>query len=442
MVTETSDDIQINLKINNVGKLINILLHHSKFNDDTPIETTSDRNDYLSKLYSEIRSLNRKVELGFQKTGYYLSQLNERMLNIERFIIRYDHIMEMRLSSEENFVEKSQLNNVNISKEQDFGEKKEETTISFSSVKDSANSEDFNTLDESLESGSTEIRTDGLPVFSDNICIGDFEWNNNNLKEDDSDSSESLCESCPDFIKGNVCISESEAPSCPSIESLYCEDTRYNSDSDNVSSTRKDRNSNYFDAEEFKLNNNKELPDNFEKHSNTESTNMSESSKEWINNVEPKEDKRLFGTFNKYLGTDKFYSGSMKVEFESTTSCIITYYEESNDSGPNKITEVSYKIVYNNDIGEYLLVFEEQEPMKSKLIVRINNNLNFLISEIDSNAVICEYITANQSSETPIQWTVFLNQSSETPIQWTVFFKDDLDAAKFLSLIRCFQRSY
>uniref|UniRef100_A0A0K0FNE9 RanBD1 domain-containing protein n=1 Tax=Strongyloides venezuelensis TaxID=75913 RepID=A0A0K0FNE9_STRVS len=421
MSSETSDDIQINLNINNVRKLIDSLLYHSKFNDYTPTETTSDRNDSLSKLYSEIRLLNRKIELESQSNRYYLSQLSDRMVNIERSIIRLIYMMKTRLSSEGNFVKKSQKDNINRGNKQNVDEEKERTTIPFSSKKDSINIEDLDIPVKILESGSAKIRTNGFSVRSDDISIEDYEWENNNLREDDIN--ESLCESCPDIIKGNVSISESEAPSGSSTESLYRENSVYNSDSDDISSVNNDRNSNYFDAEEFKLNNNKKLSNNFEKRSNTESTNMSESRKESINNIEPKEEERLFDTSNKYFETDKFHSGNIKVEFKSTTLCTITHYEESNNSGPNKITEVLYKIINNNDIGEYLLVFEEQGLMKSKLIVRINNNLKFYV--YIENEIICEYTKKNQST----------NGSK----LWTIVFKDNIDAAKFCSLVDSFQ---
>uniref|UniRef100_A0A0K0F5B8 Uncharacterized protein n=1 Tax=Strongyloides venezuelensis TaxID=75913 RepID=A0A0K0F5B8_STRVS len=83
---------------------------------------------------------------------------------------------------------------------------------------------------------------------------------------------------------------------------------------------------------------------------NAESANMSESNKLRINNVEGKREKRLFDTFNEYIGTDKLYSENLD--------------EDNNNSGPATLTEMSYKVIWNNYIGEYLLVFEEQRSMK------------------------------------------------------------------------------
>uniref|UniRef100_A0A0N5BPK2 Uncharacterized protein n=1 Tax=Strongyloides papillosus TaxID=174720 RepID=A0A0N5BPK2_STREA len=452
MSGETNSDIRMNLNISQTRELNKILLDHSKINNETPTDTTSDRSDPLSKSYNEIQSfdsclmnspknhhyniksmdenstdLNRKMMTCDRKIRNHLSQLNDKMANIKRSILNaniiLDRITETSSLCRRKFAKKLQIINLIESRAQNFVEIKRELPIFLSTINDSTNTEDFNIPDKSLDNVFTGIRTGSLPPWASNIIVRDYDDINSILG--DNDTIESLSDSYPDFISRNVSLCGSEAPSLLSFKSLSCENSKYDSDSDDVFITKDDEGLIYFDAKDFELdiNNEQELPDNFEEQSITDSENMSETNELWINDVELKGEKRLFDTFNEYLGTDKLYSENLHVEYESETLCTLGFYKNKCSLVPYTLIEVSYKIIWNNDIGEYLLVFEEQGPIKSKFIVRINNNLGIRIFFFRD--IICKY-----SGE---------NQSTKGSIKWNVEFRDGVDMCKFRSLVDFFR---
>uniref|UniRef100_A0A0K0FSY3 TLDc domain-containing protein n=1 Tax=Strongyloides venezuelensis TaxID=75913 RepID=A0A0K0FSY3_STRVS len=211
---------------------------------------------------------------------------------------------------------------LNKSRTQNFVENNSESPIFLSILKDSTNTEDFNIHDISLDNAFTGINNGNFSLWFDDINIEDYDKNNTILVKDKK-TIQSISDSCSDINSRDLLFCESETPSSLFCGSLSCENSKYYGDSDNVCLTKDGEGSIYFDVEDFELDNNKEqeLPDSFEEHNNAESANMSESNKLRINNVEGKREKRLFDTFNEYIGTDKLYSENLDVGYDSETLC-------------------------------------------------------------------------------------------------------------------------